>query len=110
MSISFKDSKSTFKFPQPPAVQEASAKAREEWWNMSKRLQADSLVFLADHQGCAVFCTSVRAQIPPVNQDGNDLQNRQREDESLWKDEKKAPFDASSIAISRDGLMLHYAR
>lgn len=44
-------------FTQPSNVVGMGKKKREEWWNLSKRLQSSALVCLLDPKGFAIFCT-----------------------------------------------------
>ncbi|KAN0075671.1 hypothetical protein V8E54_006941 [Elaphomyces granulatus] len=71
-------------FPQPPNVHKMAANKRQEWWQISKRLQADALVCLADSQGCITFCTTVGSE------KGRKPGEQKRDPDGLWKNEKIA--------------------
>ncbi|KAJ9661610.1 hypothetical protein H2201_006466 [Coniosporium apollinis] len=45
------------RFAQPGRLRKMTVKQREEWWESSKRLQADALVCLLNLDGTAVFCS-----------------------------------------------------
>ncbi|PWY83340.1 P-loop containing nucleoside triphosphate hydrolase protein, partial [Aspergillus heteromorphus CBS 117.55] len=45
-------------FRQPPQVQRMNERQREEWWQLSKRLQGGALVCLVDPSGDVLFCTA----------------------------------------------------
>ncbi|GAB1217518.1 hypothetical protein ATERTT37_006757 [Aspergillus terreus] len=47
------------RFAQPKSIRNMTSKKRQEWWQLSKRLQSDALVCLVDPRGSATFCTVV---------------------------------------------------
>ncbi|KAJ5611620.1 hypothetical protein N7528_008725 [Penicillium herquei] len=51
-------------FSQPSNIRGFNKKQREEWWNLSKRLQPSALVCLLDPKGFAIFCTVAGADRP----------------------------------------------
>lgn len=80
-------------FPQPTQVGKMSAMQREEWWNMSKRLQSGALVCLLTQRKFIVFCTVVnqQAQAPTRKQQGQDNHRSQKKDsDALWKNSQEA--------------------
>ncbi|OJJ46123.1 hypothetical protein ASPZODRAFT_2059234 [Penicilliopsis zonata CBS 506.65] len=73
------------RFPQPANLKDTGKKKRQEWWELSKRLQPTALVCLADRRGFAIFCT--------ISQPKRQRQGRESEKErpqkfsgSLWDD------------------------
>ncbi|GES66835.1 P-loop containing nucleoside triphosphate hydrolase protein [Aspergillus terreus] len=47
------------RFAQPKSIRNLPSQKRQEWWQLSKRLQSDALVCLVDPRGSATFCTVV---------------------------------------------------
>ncbi|KAL3477564.1 hypothetical protein BJX99DRAFT_257376 [Aspergillus californicus] len=45
------------RFTQPANIRGMTKKKRQEWWELSKRLQPSALVCLIDPRGFAIFCT-----------------------------------------------------
>ncbi|KAK5019663.1 hypothetical protein LTR16_000359 [Cryomyces antarcticus] len=58
-------------FEQPAIVRNLSAKERREWWEVSRRLEGDSLVCLLDSESSVVFCSvsQQRESRAPVRKD-----------------------------------------
>ncbi|RHZ44436.1 putative NF-X1 finger and helicase domain protein, partial [Aspergillus thermomutatus] len=80
-------------FPQLPSVSEMSTKDRENWWQLSKRLQSGALVCLImnGRNGMAVvFCIVVDNQIRSSKQKKDDADRESKNGASLWTDPKKA--------------------
>ncbi|KAL1965266.1 hypothetical protein VTN77DRAFT_5868 [Rasamsonia byssochlamydoides] len=74
-------------FPQPLHVQKMTAKQRQEWWQLSKRLQADALVCLSDLQSSVVFCTVLGLQ---TRKQKEGQEQKRRDPASLWQNDKMA--------------------
>ena len=100
-------------FPQPfKAVN--SINKRQEWWQISKRMQADALVCVADSQGFVVFCTVLGSASDAAEQ----LRARQehspqykRKDAGLWKDENMASVYLSLVESNSENvrcILQHY--
>ncbi|GIJ82623.1 hypothetical protein Asppvi_001132 [Aspergillus pseudoviridinutans] len=80
-------------FPQPPRVNEMSAKDRESWWQLSKRLQSGALVCLImnGRNGRTVaFCTIVDDQVKSSKKQTDDANKASETAASLWADPKEA--------------------
>ncbi|GFF38911.1 NFX1-type zinc finger-containing protein 1 [Aspergillus udagawae] len=80
-------------FPQPPRVSEMSAKDRENWWQLSKRLQSGALVCLimnGRNGGTVVFCTVVDGQVRSSKTQTDDANKASEAAASLWADPKEA--------------------
>ncbi|GFG25720.1 NFX1-type zinc finger-containing protein 1 [Aspergillus udagawae] len=80
-------------FPQLPRVSEMSAKDRENWWQLSKRLQSGALVCLImnGHNGrTVVFCTVVDGQVRCSKKQTDDANEASETAASLWADPKEA--------------------
>lgn len=83
----------TVEFPQPPHVSEMSTKDRENWWQLSKRLQSGALVCLlmnGRNGRTIVFCTVVEEQTRSSKQKKDDADKESENRASLWTDPKKA--------------------
>ncbi|RHZ53052.1 hypothetical protein CDV55_103786 [Aspergillus turcosus] len=83
----------TVEFPQPPHVSEMSTKDRENWWQLSKRLQSGALVCLlmnGRNGRTVVFCTVVDEQTRSSKQKKDDADKESENRASLWTDQKKA--------------------
>lgn len=76
-------------FPQLPALKGQSAKDREDWWRMSKRLQSGALVCLVIKRRLVLFCTVIE---PPrsVSQKGGEQAKAQPKPDGLWKESTSA--------------------
>jgi hypothetical protein len=80
-------------FPQPPRVSEMSAKDRENWWQLSKRLQSGALVCLimnGRNGRTVVFCTVVDGQVRSSKKQTDDANKASEAAASLWADPKVA--------------------
>ncbi|KAL4816023.1 hypothetical protein BDW67DRAFT_57620 [Aspergillus spinulosporus] len=62
------------RFAQPKNVRGQKKKIIQEWWELSKRLQPDALVCLADPRGSAIFCTVASPERPKAGSDAADKQ------------------------------------
>ncbi|OJI99811.1 hypothetical protein ASPVEDRAFT_163989 [Aspergillus versicolor CBS 583.65] len=51
-------------FSQPTQVRGMSKQKQQDWWQLSKRLQASAFVCLLDRRGTAVFCTVAPPDLP----------------------------------------------
>ncbi|KAJ5232691.1 hypothetical protein N7468_005647 [Penicillium chermesinum] len=61
-------------FAQLVSLKGSDKKRREEWWNLSKRLQPSALVCLVDPRGFALFCTVATPDRRHEKEDANDKQ------------------------------------
>ncbi|KAL3705514.1 hypothetical protein TMatcc_009186, partial [Talaromyces marneffei ATCC 18224] len=80
-------------FAQPTKVDKMTTTQREEWWNMSKRLQSGALVCLIMQRNFVVFCTVInsQAQAPARKRQGQDGNKTQKKDsDGLWKNPQEA--------------------
>ncbi|KAF4244417.1 hypothetical protein CNMCM6805_008669 [Aspergillus fumigatiaffinis] len=80
-------------FPQPPRVSEMSAKDRENWWQLSKRLQPGALVCLimnGRNGRTVVFCTIVDEQVRSPKKQTVNANKESENAASLWGDAKEA--------------------
>ncbi|KAF4199893.1 hypothetical protein CNMCM8927_004443 [Aspergillus lentulus] len=80
-------------FPQPPRVSEMSAKDRENWWQLSKRLQPGALVCLimnGRNGRTVVFCTIVDEQVRSPKKQTDNANKESENAASLWGDAKEA--------------------
>ncbi|KAF9886779.1 hypothetical protein FE257_011156 [Aspergillus nanangensis] len=62
------------RFAQPTNVRGSPKKKLQEWWQLSKRLQADALVCLVDRRGSAIFCTVASPDRPRSRSNANEKQ------------------------------------
>ncbi|KAH2935861.1 hypothetical protein KXW15_004338 [Aspergillus fumigatus] len=80
-------------FPQPPRVSEMSVKDRENWWQLSKRLQPGALVCLimnGRNGRTVVFCTIVDEQVRSPKKQTDNANKESENVASLWEDAKEA--------------------
>ncbi|EED11898.1 nonsense-mediated mRNA decay protein, putative [Talaromyces stipitatus ATCC 10500] len=78
-------------FSQPTHVGKMTAPRREEWWNMSKRLQSGALVCLILQRNSVVFCTVINPQATAHKRQGqNDNKSQHKDSDFLWKDSQEA--------------------
>ncbi|KAI9376161.1 hypothetical protein BJX61DRAFT_531109 [Aspergillus egyptiacus] len=78
------------RFAQPTNVRGSAKKKRQEWWQLSKRLQSDALVCLVDPRGSAIFCTVASPDRPGSRSDAAEKQQQQRLAASLSDDPQVA--------------------
>ena len=50
----------SLEFDQPPAVLKMSPTQRRDWWESSKQLQVDSLLYLVDSEGGTIFLSAAQ--------------------------------------------------
>ncbi|KAG2025031.1 hypothetical protein GB937_003258 [Aspergillus fischeri] len=80
-------------FPQPSRVSEMSDKDRENWWQLSKRLQPGALVCLimnGRNGRTVVFCTIVDEQVRSSKKQTDNANKESENAASLWGDAKEA--------------------
>ena len=93
-------------FPQPAQVkQRSSARDREIWWQISKRLQSGALVCLIIKQRFVVFCTVAQRKMPSKEKDNKATQQEQ-ESSSLWKDSSKASVKLEMVDSTPRSIQL----
>ncbi|OJJ85103.1 putative NF-X1 finger and helicase domain protein [Aspergillus glaucus CBS 516.65] len=77
-------------FPQPTAaVRAPSAKERENWWRMSKRLQPGALICLIIKGNQVLFCTVTESPRPSPRKE-KDRNKPQAKSDGLWKESTTA--------------------
>lgn len=76
-------------FPQLPNLQKQSAEQRENWWRMSKRLQAGALVCLIVNRRLVLFCNVVEAPKPMHPKEGEQTKTQPNMG-GLWKEATSA--------------------
>ncbi|RAK95354.1 uncharacterized protein BO80DRAFT_487165 [Aspergillus ibericus CBS 121593] len=96
--------KFVIQFRQLYHVQRMSIKQREEWWELSNRLQGGAFLCLVDARGEVLFCTAAE---PPKLTPRNP---RPKDWSSLWKDKDIATVALELIDPSGDDVQFILGR
>lgn len=93
-------------FPQPLNVRRMGPKQRQEWWMLSKRLQADALVCLVDSQRHTTFCTVIGPEREQKSKPEEEAKRKEREKDagSLWNDAKMASIVLGLVEFNDDSV------
>lgn len=78
------------KFPQPTAIKGLQAQKIEDWWQMSKRLQAGGLVCLLLDKEFVVFCTVLEPRHPVSAKEDQKKAYQTQGRELLWQNQANA--------------------
>ncbi|WEW54842.1 hypothetical protein PRK78_000268 [Emydomyces testavorans] len=90
-------------FAQPSNVHGMSKGRRQEWWQLSKRLQPSALVCLADRRGFAIFCTVAGPDRPDSRSNAHSHHWR-RKAASLWEDANVASVTLELVESTENSL------
>src|SRR5438045_2832454 len=91
---------------QPPNVRNMGADKRKEWWQTSKRLQADALVCLIYPRGAAIFCIVVGLDKARKKGEGKEQMPKaqERDPAMLWKTDKTASVFLSLVEPNNENV------